>query len=271
MFQRAVERTLFDLACGIYTSILATVVVTLLTSTHYFSRISLITVCFGFLCGVFLAVVRDDLAELLVRTRLYLILLIGPFFVYLISDVVTVVSTNPDLTVLQNWIAGALLLTIAGFFLSITTMNYYTVILRRHEEVLTEWFGRPDSSYLRFVRLLSIVGGLIFLVGGFILHISIESLQGLFPSIGGVLLGNAIVIGKTKHYTLVESGLLVKRSGTFNNRFIPRHQLRSVECNGDVLTIHRGFPWPLPFRCRLALIPDSESVVHSLQKYVDEN
>ncbi|WP_423747333.1 hypothetical protein V5735_24305 (plasmid) [Haladaptatus sp. SPP-AMP-3] len=271
MLQRPVQRTLFDLACGIYTSILATVVVALLTSTHYFSPISLITACLGFLFGIALAVVRDDLAESLVRTRLYLILSIGPFFVYLISEGVTAFSMGPDSTVLQNWIAEALLLTIAGFFLYVTTMNYYAVVLRRHEEVLIEWFGRPDTSYLRFVRLLSIVGGLIFLVSGFILHIPIEPIQGLFPSIGGVLLGNAIVIGKAKHYTLVKSGLLVKRSGTLNNRFIPRDQLRSVECDGDVLTLHRGLPWPLPFRCRLASIPNSDSVVQSLQKYVNEN
>ena len=207
MFRRPVQRTLFDFACGIYTSILVTVVVTLLTSVHYFSRISLAMACLGFSFGVVLAVVRDGLAESLVRTRLYLILSIGPFLVYLISDGVTAFSMGSGSTVLQNWIAEALLLTIAGFFLYITTMNYYTVVLRRDEEVLIEWCGRPDTSYLRFVRLLSITGGLIFLVSGVLLHISIESIQGLLPSIGGVLLGNAIVIGKAKHYTLVESGV----------------------------------------------------------------
>ena len=108
------------------------------------------------------------------------------FLVYLISDGVTAFSMGSDSTVLQNWIAEALLLTIVGFVLYITTMNYYAVVLRRDEEVLIEWFGRPDTSYLRFVRLLSIVGGLIFLVSGFILHIPIEPIQGLLPSIGAL-------------------------------------------------------------------------------------
>ncbi|MFB9809644.1 hypothetical protein ACFFQF_33315 [Haladaptatus pallidirubidus] len=163
MFQRPLQRILFELTCGIYTGALAIVGVALVTSTGYFSHISLATACLDFLFGVALAITRDDLAELLVRTRLYLVFSFGPFFVYLISDVVTVFSTSSDSTVLQNWIAEDLLLTIAGFFLYITAMNHYAVILRRHEEALIEWFGRPNTSYIRLIRLLSIVGASSFL------------------------------------------------------------------------------------------------------------
>ncbi|GKZ15355.1 hypothetical protein [Haladaptatus sp. T7] len=269
MFQRPVQRTLFDLAFGVYTAILALIVVALLTSTHYLSRISLATACIGFLIGVALATARDDLTELLVRTRLYLAVSLGPLLFLLITDIGTTSGIIPDANLLQDLTDEALVLAIVGVILYGTTMNCYAVILQQNEDVLAEWFGRADTRYLRFVRILSFVSGLVFLASGLMLPISIEPAQGLFASIGGVLLANAVIVGKTKHFTLVESGLLVKRSGTLATRFIPRQQLRSVEYNEDVLTLHRGFPWPVPFRCRLGPIPDSESVTYSLQKYVD--
>ena len=269
MFQRPVQRTLFDLAFGVYAVILALVVVALLTSIHYFSRISLATACLGFLLGVALAVARDDLTEVLVRTRLYLAASLGPLLFLLITDIGTSSGIIPDANLLQDLTDEALLLAITGLILYSTTMNYYAVILQQNEDVLAEWFGRADTRYLRFVRILSFVSGLVFLASGLMLSISVELVQGLFASIGGVLLANAVIVGKAKHYTLVESGLLVKRSGTLATRFIPRQQLRSVEYNEDVLTLHRGFPWPLPFRFRLTTIPNSDSVVQSLRKYVD--
>ncbi|WP_049902964.1 hypothetical protein [Halococcus agarilyticus] len=258
----------FDLALGLYGGTIALVAAAALTGSTLFDWLIVGTgVAVSLVVTVF-AASRSNLVSWFVQRRLHtLVAVVSVALVAfnLVADSADIVSV----TVTTDGLWSIVLLIVAGMIVHITAIRGYAVRMHEHGHVLAEWTAPPDRRYVWMVRVASLVGGIVFVVGG--LGFAIEfHLPTLFTtmagSVGGILLAHAFVVGRDRHYTLLESGLVTQRAKTINKQFVPAAQLRTVARSDRALTIRRGLPWPIPFRCSVTLIQEPDTIESVLRE-----
>ncbi|WP_255681865.1 hypothetical protein [Natrinema sp. SYSU A 869] len=173
----------------------------------------------------------------------------------------------------ETWVSGwgieLVVLSLAGMIFYLITVNRHVASLHERESILAEWTASPDTWYRRLIRGAGFGIGCGCFVGGILLTHSVDLAMNPLPAFGGAVIGQAITSGRTRTYTLFESGLCIRRSKTFNYQFVPRGQLRSVELTDDRLAIRRGLPWPLPIRCATRTMARPKRVTDALAQLVE--
>ena len=195
----------------------------------------------------------------MVETRLYAVLALAPSALVFPIAIVELSGIVGERAIL-DWLLYALPLVLVGFLLYIVAMRRYIAHLREHERVLVEWTAQADTRYRWVVRGLLFVISITFIIGGFVAIFSFDTETDFLPIFGGMFLGYAIAAGRTKRYTLFESGLALRASGTVSGAFVPIERLRSVARSDRALTIYRGLPWPFPLRSSIANLENPDEV-----------
>ncbi|WP_226007720.1 hypothetical protein [Natrinema salinisoli] len=261
----------FAVVAGGYVGLLATVVTGPVIGVGYLTSWPVVIgVGVGFAIAV-QCYTRSALASKIVRSRLYLLPLAVPLSPFFAGPLFALLGRHGYETVVTVWIYELLAVALAGAIFSMVTVNRHVVVLHERESVLAEWRARPDSRYRWLVRLGGFGVGCSCFVGGFVFALFVDLTLNPFPVFGGVLIAQALTIGRYRTYTLFESGLCIQQSKTFNYRFVPRTQLRSVDLADDRLTIRREFPWPLPIRCATATILRPRQVTDAFEQLLESN
>ena len=252
-------------ALGVYASAVVLVVTAEATGAGLLARTPLVAAVVALLVGFAVATTRTNLVVWMVENRLYAVLALAPtvvaFFI-MFADVFSIVA---DTTVF-DWLLDTLLSVLAGLLVYVVTMRRYAAHLREHERVLAEWTAEPDARYRWAVKGALLITGLVFVVGSFMTVFLFGAEVYFFAVFGGMFLGYAFVAGRTKRYTLFESGLVLEASGVVSGAFVPLGQLRSVACSERALTIYRGLPWPFPFRCSIGDLDDPSAIESTLRE-----
>jgi hypothetical protein len=212
---------------------------------------------------------RPAAARTLVRTRLYVLPVAAVVAGVVVTPVLAAVGLRGLESWLRAWFVELVVFGVGGAAVYLVTVNRHVTALRDRESVLAEWHARPDRRYRRLLRAGGLALGCGCLVVGFGLVIALETSLNPLPALGGAAIGQAITAGRSRTYTLFESGLCVRRSKTINHQFVPRSQLRTVDLTADRLAIGRGLPWPLPIRCDRATMAHPDRVADALERVLE--
>ena len=255
----------FALALGVHASTVTFVAVAATTETGFLDVSSVVAAVVVFVVVAGVATTRTNLVVWTVERRLQVLLTLvptTPLFAIMIADSVNVVTDGIALT----WIPYALLPALTGLVVFAVAQRRYEAYLREHERVLAEWTAVPDARYRRVVRVTLFAVCMTLIIGGFVAALTSNREIGYLPAFGGALLGYAFVAGRTKRYTLFESGLVIRASGAASGAFVPIRNLRSVTRSERALTVYRGLPWPFPIRCSISSLENPHTVESALRE-----
>lgn len=169
------------------------------------------------------------------------------------------------------------LLVLAGFGLAglgmhIAADNRLASHVRSNESALIEWNFSPSDNYVRRIRIIYIVIGVMLFVGGFALVMinQVYEAATLLPTLGGVITVQAFILGRSKDATAFESGLAIHRPGVIHTAFIPWDRFTGYERTDEELVIQRRLPLT-SIHFDLTDIEDVDAVEEKLHTMINEN
>lgn len=258
----------FAFALGVYAGAVALVAVSAVTKRSLLARMPLAIAIVVLLVVFGLAAMRTNLVAWTVENHIHSVLALVPAVPTL--AVMVAVSFGVDLVpTTDEWIVNLFPLLLAGLFMYVVAMRRYIAYLREHERVLAEWTAPPDTRYIWVIRTVAVIGAVVVIVCGLVISFDFGEVTTFFGIFGGLLLGWALAVGRRRQYTLFESGLAVRASGTINGMFVSLGRLRSVSRSKRALTIRRRLPWPFSFRSSVTAIQNPDAIESTLRERIE--
>jgi hypothetical protein len=197
------------------------------------------------LIAVSVSVYAPSLPRSLARSWMHSVVVVVPTgavfaFILLVSGGIGPISPPNILTSLLV-LAG---FGLAGLGMYVSADNRLVSRVQSCESVLIEWTATFSDSYVRQLRIFYITIGGVLLVGGFASMVinQVYEAGSLLPTLGGAIMAQTFVLGRSIDATAFESGLAVNQTGTIHTAFIPWNRFTGYERTDEELIIHRRLP-----------------------------
>ena len=212
----------------------------------------------AFAGAVAVAATRDNLAVELARTDWNVVVIVAPFLLVVAS------FGTPGLDEATTSPRTMVFVAVAALGIAVHVLANRRVIewARDADAVAATWTASATARRRRWLRAALVLGGVAFIVAGFVVHRPITEVT---PTLGGVTLVYALFTGRAREYSVLPDGLYVQQTGTFAGQFVPGPRLTGYRVTDDALIVDRWIPF-FAFSSRLEDIDDLDAITAVLDR-----